>query len=194
MPQISVLVADSSPITKKLILSALKKLSVPRILECPDGDTVLEYLDENMDFNVLFLNSNVTGMDYHTLITKMKGRGVTDKITIFLVSNQLNDAQYRLLQNDGVKHFITKPFNAIKLESIITPIIRTLMDPQSHRGIFENEYKDEILEILQTGVRFQVVEQQNLILTKSADRVLKIPLDAFLRIVRLERIIKQGQE
>ncbi|MBD5167150.1 MAG: response regulator [Helicobacter sp.] len=194
MPQISVLVADSSPITKKLILSALKKLSVPRILECPDGDTVLEYLDENMDFNVLFLNSNVTGMDYHTLITKMKGRGVTDKITIFLVSNQLNDAQYRLLQNDGVKHFITKPFNAIKLESIITPIIRTLMDPQSHRGIFENEYKDEILEILQKGVRFQVVEQQNLILTKSADRVLKIPLDAFLRIVRLERIIKQGQE
>ena len=158
MPQISVLVADSSPITKKLILSALKKLSVPRILECPDGDTVLEYLDENMDFNVLFLNSNVTGMDYHTLITKMKGRGVTDKITIFLVSNQLNDAQYRLLQNDGVKHFITKPFNAIKLESIITPIIRTLMDPQSHRGIFENEYKDEILEILQKGVRFQVVE------------------------------------
>ena len=147
-----------------------------------------------MDFNVLFLNSNVTGMDYHTLITKMKGRGVTDKITIFLVSNQLNDAQYRLLQNDGVKHFITKPFNAIKLESIITPIIRTLMDPQSHRGIFENEYKDEILEILQKGVRFQVVEQQNLILTKSADRVLKIPLDAFLRIVRLERIIKQGQE
>ena len=194
MPQISVLVADSRPITKKLILSALKKLSVPRILECPDGDTVLEYLDENMDFNVLFLNSNVTGMDYHTLITKMKGRGVTDKITIFLVSNQLNDAQYRLLQNDGVKHFITKPFNAIKLESIITPIIRTLMDPQSHRGIFENEYKDEILEILQKGVRFQVVEQQNLILTKSADRVLKIPLDAFLRIVRLERIIKQGQE
>ena len=194
MPQISVLVADSSPITKKLILSALKKLSVPRILECPDGDTVLEYLDENMDFNVLFLNSNVTGMDYHTLITKMKGRGVTDKITIFLVSNQLNDAQYRLLQNDGVKHFITKPFNANKLESIITPIIRTLMDPQSHRGIFENEYKDEILEILQKGVRFQVVEQQNLILTKSADRVLKIPLDAFLRIVRLERIIKQGQE
>ena len=68
------------------------------------------------------------------------------------------------------------------------------MDPQSHRGIFENEYKDEILEILQKGVRFQVVEQQNLILTKSADRVLKIPLDAFLRIVRLERIIKQGQE
>ena len=194
MPQISVLVADSSPITKKLILSALKKLSVPRILECPDGDTVLEYLDENMDFNVLFLNSNDTGLDYHTLITKMKGRGVTDKITIFLVSNQLNDAQYRLLQNDGVKHFITKPFNAIKLESIITPIIRTLMDPQSHRGIFENEYKDEILEILQKGVRFQVVEQQNLILTKSADRVLKIPLDAFLRIVRLERIIKQGQE
>ena len=194
MPQISVLVADSSPITKKLILSALKKLSVPRILECPDGDTVLEYLDENMDFNVLFLNSNVTGMDYHTLITKMKGRGVTDKITIFLVSNQLNDAQYRLLQNDGVKHFITKPFIDIKLESIITPIIRTLMDPQSHRGIFENEYKDEILEILQKGVRFQVVEQQNLILTKSADRVLKIPLDAFLRIVRLERIIKQGQE
>ncbi|MDE7216631.1 MAG: hypothetical protein K2N20_00865, partial [Helicobacter sp.] len=63
MPQISVLVADSSPITKKLILGALKKLSVPRILECPDGDTVLEYLDENMDFNVLFLNSNVAGMD-----------------------------------------------------------------------------------------------------------------------------------
>ncbi|MDE7317173.1 MAG: response regulator [Helicobacter sp.] len=194
MPQISVLVADSSPITKKLILGALKKLSVPRILECPDGDTVLEYLNENMEFNVLFLNSNVTGMDYHTLITKMKGRGVTDKITIFLVSNQLNDAQYRLLQNDGVKHFITKPFNAIKLESIITPIIRTLMDPQHHRGIYENEYKDEIFEILQKGVRFQVVEQQNLLLTKSADKVLKIPLDAFLRIVRLERIVKQGQE
>lgn len=194
MPQISVLVADSSPITKKLILSALKKLSVPRILECPDGDTVLEYLDENMDFNVLFLNSNVTGMDYHTLITKMKGRGVTDKITIFLVSNQLNDAQYRLLQNDGVKHFITKPFNAIKLESIITPIIRALMDPQNHRGIYENEYRDEIFEILQKGVKFQVLEQQNLLLAKSADRVLKIPLDAFLRIVRLERIVKQGQE
>lgn len=184
---VTVLLADSSPITKKLILAALQKLSIQRVHDCPDGDTVLEFLDNGIDVHVLFLNDNVTGLDYATVIAKMKERDVMNTITTFLISTQLSDAEYQLLRNNGVQHFITKPFNAAKFESMITPIFRNL---NAKGGSSTNEYKDDILNMLKRGTfNVEVLESKNLILAKNADSVLKIPLDEFLRIVSLERVL-----
>ncbi|WP_181566307.1 response regulator [Helicobacter monodelphidis] len=190
MADIRVLIADQSPITRKIIRSSLRKLKVSIIQECVGGEQVLEFFDQDMGFNMLFLDAQLSDIDAQVILAKLHERDLIEHITIFLISSQLNPNDYRTFEALGVKHFLTRPFNATKFDREIAPIVRTMLNPDENQSIFCQEYRSEILELLESGtLKFCVDESKNLIVAEGEKNILCIQLNAFLQIAKLARKI-----
>ncbi len=190
MSRLRVLLADNSPLSRKIIHACLKKMSVEMIHDCFDGDCVLEFLEQGVGFNVLFLDTNITGIDYKTIILRMKEHYWLQSITVFILSSQIPKAEYEFLKRNGVSLFIERPFNVAKLESIVIPVLRKISYSENSDFFFIQEYREEILQILKNkNITIDIQESEDLLIMKNDHTILKIKLSLVLKNIILEHII-----
>ncbi len=108
MQELSVLVVDDSPTSRRFVHSCLARLGVT-VHEADDGDVALEFLRENA-VDVVLTDLNMVRMDGDTLCLKIRNElDLPDLPVIFLSANE-DKSTILTLFKIGATDYLTKPF------------------------------------------------------------------------------------
>jgi len=130
------LIADDSPIMRKIIKTNLEKADVRKVYEAKDGKDALKMLKADTDINLLFLDINMPEVDGTEVLRALAGSGRINSLKVIVISSEIEQHRDHLTSLK-IGDFIPKPFNLHSFEEVAIPIVEQLKceSPSGNNGI-----------------------------------------------------------
>lgn len=117
LSQASILAVDDSQAMLSFYRSALAELNAV-VLTAGNGQDALELIDQGCTFDLIISDMNMPVMDGIEFTRKLRDRA--DLTPIIMVTTESENSQAELARSSGVSAFLTKPFEAADLRSMLT--------------------------------------------------------------------------
>lgn len=105
-----VLLVDDSTTMRRIQKNQLTKLGIAEVLEAEDGEDALKQLDENMPFDVVFLDWNMPVMDGFTLLKKLRSMDAYKTLRVIMCTSESEKESVMEALQAGASDYIVKPF------------------------------------------------------------------------------------
>jgi two-component system cell cycle response regulator len=125
MPTNSVLVADDDPLFRKLVESSLRKWNY-QVALAENGEDAWAMLQDADAPKLLVLDWMMPGLDGIELCRRIRGRDVTPRPYIILLTANDQKTQIAHGLNSGADDYLTKPFDGNELQARVHVGARTL--------------------------------------------------------------------
>ncbi len=122
MANMKILVVDSSPTMRRILVNIVQKAGYSNIQEAEDGRDALAKLLAG-DFEFLMTDWNMPNMDGLELVTAVREEGKLKDIPILMVTARNRKEDIVNAIKMGVNGYIVKPFDAKKLNTKIEEIM-----------------------------------------------------------------------
>ena len=126
----NILIVDDSAITRsmiKKIIGMVRELDVTEIFEADTGAAALERLSEHC-IDLVLADLNMPEMDGIEMITHMRESESTKSIPVVIVSTESSVTRIdELLNTEGVKGYLHKPFTPEEFREAITNVVGELV-------------------------------------------------------------------
>jgi class 3 adenylate cyclase len=145
--QSSILVADDSRDTRRVITLTLKKLGYENVAEAEDGAVALEVL-RRQEFDLLVLDIEMPRLDGYDVLATLKGDPSLCHLPVIVASglSQL-DAVVRCIEL-GAEDFLPKPVNPVILQARIAACLeRKRLRDFERLQLLESQLERQLLEI-----------------------------------------------
>ncbi|MGP1450277.1 MAG: response regulator [Wolinella sp.] len=186
---IRALVADDSPIMRKIVRTNLEKINVKLIKEAKDGEETLAALKPN-DVNLLFLDLNMPEPNGWDILDRLYKTGKTDEISVIIISNEMGEEARNSLQRLGVSGFIPKPFNIHVFQDVVTPIVSMIQNEEKREKFFNAQREEELMALFGESTPNLSISEGYLCFEFS-DSIVRIDKKDLVKIAILERKVEQ---
>jgi CheY-like chemotaxis protein len=123
MTQRTVLVAEDSPVIRKLIGMCLRG-SGATIEEVADGISAVERATE-LSPDVLILDVGLPGKDGWTVLRELRANPGTAELPILMLTGHSTDSDRRRAEAIGVSGFMAKPFQPSELREALEGLVQS---------------------------------------------------------------------
>ncbi|MBI9075241.1 MAG: chemotaxis protein CheW [Desulfatibacillum sp.] len=117
--KIRILLAEDSPLTRQIEISALKSLGYTNILEASDGDQAVALLEKGEGVDLVISDWNMPNRGGLEFLQWVRQDNRFTYLPFIMATGQGDMAQEQAARDAGVSAFIPKPFNAGELEEKI---------------------------------------------------------------------------
>ncbi len=118
-----VLVADDSMLTRKIVIRYL----APRgdtVVEASNGGEVIDFLNKGQDRpDLILMDWNMPVLDGYQVLTMLQKDNRYGDIPIVMLTSESDDLNRKKALDAGARGYITKPFNADDLLTVVDDIL-----------------------------------------------------------------------
>ena len=122
MGQRTVLVAEDSPVIRKLIGMCLRGLDA-ELIEVGDGIAAVEAAHAHAP-DVMILDVGLPGKDGWTVLRELRAGSATMDLPVLMLTGHTGDSDRRKAEAIGVSGFMTKPFQPNELREALTDLVQ----------------------------------------------------------------------
>lgn len=112
-----ILVADDSPLLRKIITRALKSIGAEEIIQVGDGEEAFRYFQKHDDLSMILTDYRMPKLDGMGLIAKIRETNKT--IPVIMITSHAGRSQIVEALERGATDYIIKPF---KIDSLLEKI------------------------------------------------------------------------
>ncbi len=122
MEKIKALVVDDNmEFTNNVVKYFSNSENIRVVQQINNGSKVIEYLKENPDIDIIFLDLIMPGMDGIAILQEMAQNNMSQKVIV--LSSYLEDYSLRMLKKYKVDYFMLKPIDLKSLEQRVLEIM-----------------------------------------------------------------------
>ncbi len=118
-PEIRVLLVEDSGTTRKMEIKILNQVGFKNIVEADDGEDAIQRLKEHDDVGLIISDWNMPNKNGYELLVWVRSDEKLKEIPFIMATAQAEKKQSVKAAAAGVSNFITKPFTAAELQSVI---------------------------------------------------------------------------
>lgn len=181
-----VLIADASPIIRKVIVTNLSRLGIPegQIVEAVDGDMAMQKFNAIRSLDMVIVDFQLPVISGIDLVEKMTETGRHPVCAIVITHNILTPAQHKAVEMLKVHGMVKKPFDLDEFMKVIEPLMHAI---ESHdlppRG-FSRPKPAEVLELLGTPLEEARIEDNRLVLEFDQREIL-VDFEKFMKLIQV---------
>lgn len=143
---VKALIADDSPIMRKIVRTNLEKAEVRLIKESKNGEETMATLRQG-DTNLLFLDLNMPEPTGWEILEELHRQGKTNEVAVIIVSNEMGESSKEQLKRSGAAGFIPKPFSIKVFQEVAVPIIDSIKNEEKWESLFEVQREEELVAL-----------------------------------------------
>ena len=121
MKDASILVADDEPQIRRVLRSALVSAGY-EVADARNGEVALEIL-RSEKYDLLLLDVNMPGMDGMAMIRALRADGLTDDISILMLTSEESVESETLALSLGADDYILKPVEPRRLAARVKALL-----------------------------------------------------------------------
>ena len=121
MRQRTVMVAEDSPVIRKLIGMCLRGFAA-EVLEVADGIAAVEQASR-LSPDVLILDVGLPGKDGWTVLRELRAQPATLDLPVLMLTGHSSESDRRKAEAIGVSGFMTKPFQPNELRDAVQALV-----------------------------------------------------------------------
>ena len=123
MSSITALIVEDSPIMRQIIVSSLANIPHIVSLEAANGFEALKMLPQN-SFDIILTDINMPDINGLELLSFLKNHPSYRKIPVVIISTEKTEKDRKRGLALGADDYVTKPFLAEDLQSIIRKLLK----------------------------------------------------------------------
>lgn len=143
---VKALIADDSPIMRKIVRANLEKANVKLIKESKNGEETMATLKQG-EVNLLFLDLNMPEPNGWEILDKLHKGGKTSELSVIIISNEMGEGSRENLRKMGVVGFIPKPFNIQAFQEVAIPIVESIHNEEKKERLFDTQREEELITL-----------------------------------------------
>jgi len=116
---LKILLVEDSAVMRKMERKVLQKLNVKTLVESDDGDTAMEKIKGEKDYDLVISDWNMPRMDGYQLLVWIRSTDEFKNLPFIMASGRGEKGEVNKALEAGVNGFIAKPFNEDELEDKI---------------------------------------------------------------------------
>lgn len=163
----SILIVEDNPVSAKIIEFNLKKAGYETTL-AQSGKDALEYLQSNLEIQLIITDIMMAEMDGLELLHKLKDRPEWKDIPVIICSSLSDIDTVKKAVKAGCRHYILKPINKAHLLQKVsetfehkTPILKEKFQVMSELGLDNASYKETLNSfIIQVDDTIELLKKQ----------------------------------
>ena len=121
--QLHALVVEDSPTMRQLIVFALSRIKVLKVVEADDGVDALKKLSQQ-HFDILITDINMPMMDGLKLVSMVRKDEVHNEIPIIIITTEGAQEDRQRALSLGANAYITKPIQAPQVISKVKDLLK----------------------------------------------------------------------
>jgi len=181
---VKALVADDSPIMRKIIRTNLEKINVKLIKEAKNGSETLSVLRQEA-INLLFLDLNMPEPTGWEILDQLHKENKTAEICVIIVSSEISEESRDGLKKSGAAGFIPKPFSIQVFQDTVLPILGMIQNEEKRERLFEEQRAEELWTFFKTE-NPKLKTSENYLCFEFETGVVKIGKNDLARVAILE--------
>ena len=117
--QMKILLVEDSKLTRKMEVKILKEVGFTNIVEADDGDAAIQMLQKAEDVGLIISDWNMPNKGGYDLLLWVRADEKWKDVPFIMATAQAEKKQTLKAKEAGVSSFITKPFSAQELKTLI---------------------------------------------------------------------------
>ena len=117
--EMKILLVEDSALTRKMEAKILNEVGFKNIVEAEDGEAAIQKLQEQKDVSLIISDWNMPNKNGYEFLVWVRSDETCRNIPFIMATAQAEKKQTSKATEAGVSNFITKPFSAQELRSVI---------------------------------------------------------------------------